>query len=159
MASHERGTDFSIQEHYGNYRGSQVNIRLYLVFSDISPSTHRILDVFDTHGKPLARRIQRRTLREVWSRTRRGRRIIPELLHPDIFTDICAFLMGNPRSNRSTLNVGSPSSVPIRFQRYLGWFWGRKASLVRGESRGSCFVFLFKLVWLNIASQRLWMCT
>src|SRR5260221_1446878 len=95
----------------------------------------RILDVFDTHGKPFTRRIQRRTLREVWSRTRRGRRIIPELLHPDIFTDIGAFLMGNPRSNRSTLNIGSPSSVPI------------------------CFVFLFKLVGLDIAWQRLWMWT
>ncbi len=32
MASHRRGTDFSIQDHYGNYRGSQVNLRLYLVF-------------------------------------------------------------------------------------------------------------------------------
>src|SRR5258707_5302850 len=117
-------------------------------FSDIFPSTHRILDVSGTHGKPFTRRIQCRTLREVWSRTRRGRRIIPELLHPDIFMDIGAFLMGNPQSNRSTLNVGSPSSVPIRFQRYLGWFWGRKASLVGGESRGSCFVFLFKLVGL-----------
>src|SRR5258705_1097161 len=82
-------------------------------FSDISPSTHRILDVSGTHGKPFTRRIQRRTLREVWSRTRRGCWIIPELLHPDIFTDIGAFLMGNPRSNRSTLNIGSPSSVPI----------------------------------------------
>src|SRR5260221_13855817 len=103
----------------------------------------RILDVFDTHGKPFTRRIQRRTLREVWSRTRRGRRRIPELLHPDIFTDIGAFLMGNPRSNRSTLNVGSPSSVPIRFQKYLGWFWGRKASLIRGKSRGVCLVSWF----------------
>src|SRR5258708_23197950 len=36
MASDERGTDFSIQDHYGNYRGSQVNIRLHLVFP-ISP--------------------------------------------------------------------------------------------------------------------------
>src|SRR5260221_199811 len=100
-------------------------------------------DVLCIVGKEFLKGIQRCTLREVWSRTRRGRRIIPELLHPDIFTDIGAFLMGNPRSNRLTLNVGSPSSVPIRFQRYLGWFWGRKASLVRGESRGSCFVFLF----------------
>src|SRR5258708_18036156 len=31
MASHGRGTDFSIQDH-GNYRGSWVNLRLYLVF-------------------------------------------------------------------------------------------------------------------------------
>src|SRR5258705_6573952 len=128
-------------------------------FSDISPSTHRVPDKFGTHGKPFTRRIQRRTLREVWSRTRRERRIIPEMHHPDIFTDIGDFLMGNPRSNRSTLNVGSPPSVPIRFQRYLGWFLGRKVSLVRGESRGSCFVFLFKLVGLNIAWQRLWMWT
>src|SRR5258707_7723933 len=36
MASDERGMDFSIQDHYGNYRGSRVNIRLYLVFP-ISP--------------------------------------------------------------------------------------------------------------------------
>ena len=36
MASHRRGTDISIQDHYGNYRGSRVNIRLYLVFP-ISP--------------------------------------------------------------------------------------------------------------------------
>ncbi len=109
-------------------------------FSDISPSTHRILDEFGTHGKQFTRRIQRRRFQNVWGRTRRGRRIIPELLHPDIFTDIGAFLIGNPRSNRSTLNVGSLPLVPRRFQRYLGWFWGRKASLTRGESRGSCFV-------------------
>ena len=32
MASHGRGTDFSIQDQYGNYRGSWVNIRLHLVF-------------------------------------------------------------------------------------------------------------------------------
>ena len=32
MASHGRGTDVSIQDQYGNYRGSQVNLRLYLVF-------------------------------------------------------------------------------------------------------------------------------
>ncbi len=32
MASHGRGTDISIQDHYGNYRGSQVNLRLYLAF-------------------------------------------------------------------------------------------------------------------------------
>src|SRR5260221_191008 len=57
---------------------------------------------------------------------------------------------------RRSSDLGSPSSVPIRFQRYLGWFWGRKASLVRGESRGSCLVFLFKLVGLDIAWQRLW---
>src|SRR5258705_11313644 len=36
MASHGRGTDFSIQDHYGNYRVSRVNLRLYLVFP-ISP--------------------------------------------------------------------------------------------------------------------------
>jgi len=32
MASERRGTDFSIEDHYGNHRSSQVNIRLYLVF-------------------------------------------------------------------------------------------------------------------------------
>src|SRR5258708_26875659 len=32
MPSHGRGTDFSIQDQYGNYRGSRVNIRLHLVF-------------------------------------------------------------------------------------------------------------------------------
>ena len=32
MPSHGRGTDFSIQDQYGNYRGSWVNIRLHLVF-------------------------------------------------------------------------------------------------------------------------------
>src|SRR5258708_232746 len=109
-------------------------------FSDISPSTHRIPDKFGTPGKPFTRRIQRRTLQEVWSRTHRGRRILPELLHPDIFTDIGTFLMGNSRSNRLTFNVGSLPLVLRCFQRYLGWFWGREASLVRGESRGSCFV-------------------
>ncbi len=36
MASDERGTDFSIQDHYGNYRSSWVNLRLNLVFL-ISP--------------------------------------------------------------------------------------------------------------------------
>ena len=36
MASDERGTNFSIEDHYGNHRGSRVNIRLYLV-STISP--------------------------------------------------------------------------------------------------------------------------
>src|SRR5260221_8797617 len=39
-------------------------------FSDIFPSTHRILDEFDTHGKPFTRKIQRRRFQEVWSRTR-----------------------------------------------------------------------------------------
>src|SRR5258707_3626742 len=143
MASHGRGTDFSIQDHYGNYRVSRVNLRLYLVFSDISSSTHRILDVSGTHGKPFTRRIQRHRFQEVWSRTRWGRRIIPELLHPDILTDIGTFLMGNSRSNRLTLNVGSPPLVPRCFQKYVGWFWGRKASLIMGESRGSCFVSWF----------------
>src|SRR5258708_37085515 len=111
-------------------------------FSDIFPPTHRILDKFGTHGKSFTRRVQRRTLQEVWSRTRRGRRIIPELLHPDILTDIGAFLIGNLRSNCLILNVGSPPLVPRRFQGYLGWLWGRKASLIRGESRGSCFCLL-----------------
>src|SRR5258708_39900933 len=106
----------------------------------MSPSTHRILDVFVTHGKPFIRRIQRHTLREVWSRTRRGRRIIPELLYPDILTDIGTFLMEDSQSNRWILNVSSPPSVPRRFQRYLGWFWGRNAGLIRGESRGGGFV-------------------
>ncbi len=64
--------------------------------------------------------------------------------------------MGNSRSNRWTLNLGSPPSVPRRFQRYLGWFWGRNASLVRGESRGSGFVLYFQLVKLDIACKRLW---
>src|SRR5258708_38410890 len=32
MGSHGRGTDFSIQDHYGNYRDSRANLRLYLVF-------------------------------------------------------------------------------------------------------------------------------
>jgi len=36
MASHGRGMDFSIQDHYGNYRSSWVNLRLHLVFP-ISP--------------------------------------------------------------------------------------------------------------------------
>ncbi len=36
MASDERGTDFSIRDHYENHRSSWVNIRLYLVFP-ISP--------------------------------------------------------------------------------------------------------------------------
>src|SRR5258707_11042493 len=111
-------------------------------FSDISSSTHRILDVFGTHGKPFTRRIQRRTLQEVWSRTRRGRRIIPELHHPDILMDIGAFLMGNSRSNRSTLNVGSLPLVPRRFQKYLVWFWGRKAGLIRGGIKGKLFCLL-----------------
>src|SRR5260221_2203072 len=124
-------------------------------FSDISSSTHRILDEFGPQGRPFSRNIQRRTLREVWSRTRQGCRIIPELLHPDIFTDIGAFLIGNLRSNRLNLNVDSSPLIPRCFQKYLGWFWGRKASLIRGESRGSCFVFLFKLVGLDIAWQRL----
>ncbi len=36
MASDERGMDFYIGDHYRKYRGSWVNIRLYLVFP-ISP--------------------------------------------------------------------------------------------------------------------------
>src|SRR5258708_35808693 len=124
-------------------------------FSDISSSTHRILDVSGTHGKPFTRRIQRSRFQEGWSRTRRGRRIIPELLHPDIPTEIGTFLMGNSRSNRSTLNVGSRHLVPRRFQKYLGWLWGRKASLIRGKSRGVCLLSWFWLVVLGIAYQRL----
>src|SRR5258707_6304868 len=50
--------------------------------------------------------------------------------------------MGDSRSNRSTLNVGSLPLVPRRFQKYFGWFWGRKASLIRGESRGKLFCLL-----------------
>ena len=30
--SHRGGMDFSIQDHYGNYRGSQVHLRLHPVF-------------------------------------------------------------------------------------------------------------------------------
>src|SRR5258705_9101372 len=56
--------------------------------------------------------------------------------------DIGTFLMGNSRSNCSTLNVGSLPLVPRRFQEYLGWFWGRKASLIRGEIKGSLFGLL-----------------
>ncbi len=36
MASDERGTEFSIEDHYRKYRGSRVNIRLHIVFL-ISP--------------------------------------------------------------------------------------------------------------------------
>ncbi len=36
MASDGRGTDFPIQDHYRNYRGSRVNLRLHLIFP-ISP--------------------------------------------------------------------------------------------------------------------------
>ena len=56
MASGERGTDFSIQDHYGNYRGSWVNIRLHLVFP-ISPLlligfwTHLILTESHSPGE------------------------------------------------------------------------------------------------------------
>src|SRR5258708_3211902 len=83
--------------------------------------------------------------------------------------DICAFLMGNPRSNCLTLNIGSPSSVPIHFQRYLGWFWGRKASLTKGESRGSGFGnrrfvylhsdswFLYKPGWGLVCTQSIYL--
>ena len=37
MASDERGTNFSIEDQYGNRRGSWVNIRLYLVSMISSP--------------------------------------------------------------------------------------------------------------------------
>src|SRR5258708_13077113 len=50
---------------------------------------------------------------------------------------------GEFRSYRSTLNVGSLPLVPRCFHNYLGWFWGRKPILIRGESRGSCFVSWF----------------
>src|SRR5258705_479085 len=50
--------------------------------------------------------------------------------------------MRNPRSNRSTLNVGSLPLVPRRFQKYLGWFWGRKTSLIRGGIKGKLFCLL-----------------
>src|SRR5260221_4082440 len=69
-------------------------------------------------------------------------RLDPELLHPDILTDIGTFLMGNSRSNRSTLNVGILPLVPRRFQRYLGWFWCRKTSLIRGGIKGKLFCLL-----------------
>src|SRR5260221_14393589 len=67
---------------------------------------------------------------------------MPELVHPDILTDIGAFLMGNSRSNRTTLIVGSLPLVPRRFQKYFGWFWGRKASLIRGGIKGKLFCLL-----------------
>src|SRR5260370_33559703 len=50
--------------------------------------------------------------------------------------------MGNSRSDRSTLNVGSLPLVPTCFQKYLGWFWGRKASLIRGGIKGKLFCLL-----------------
>src|SRR5258708_6332161 len=50
--------------------------------------------------------------------------------------------MGNSRFNRSALNVGSLPLVPRRFQKYLGWFWGRKASLIRGGIKGKLFCLL-----------------
>ena len=56
MASHGRGADFSIQDHYGNYRDSQANLRLYLVFP-ISPLpligfwTYLVLTESHTPGK------------------------------------------------------------------------------------------------------------
>src|SRR5258707_2698950 len=50
--------------------------------------------------------------------------------------------MGDSRSNRSTLNVGSLPLVPRRFQKYFGWFWGRKASLIRGGIKGKLFCLL-----------------
>src|SRR5258707_15843182 len=50
--------------------------------------------------------------------------------------------MGTSRTNRSTLNLGSSPLVPRRFQRYLGWFWGRKASLIRGGIKGKLFCLL-----------------
>ncbi len=152
MASDERGMDFSIGDHYENHRSSWVNTRLYLVFL-ISPLlligfwTNLVLTESHSPGHGLW---------EVWSRTCWEHWIILELHHPDIFMDIGTFLTWNPQSNCLILNVGSPPSVPRRFQRYLGWFWGRKASLIRGELRGSCFVSWFKLVGLDIVWQQLW---
>ena len=48
----------------------------YFVY--ISPSTIRISVKLDIYGKLRSRRIQRCRLQEVWMRTRRGRRVLPE---------------------------------------------------------------------------------
>ncbi len=153
--------DYSIGAHNRKHRSSWVNICKALSgFSDISSSTHRILDKFGNHGKPFTRKIQRRRLWRVWSRTHWGCWIIPELCHLDIFTDIGTFLIWDPRSNRSSFIAGRPPSVPRCCQRYLGWFWSRKVGLISGKSRGRYFVSWIKLVESNIVrQQRLWMWT
>src|SRR6266436_2286483 len=137
-----KGDGLFHSDHYGNYRISRVNLRLHLVLP-ISPLpligfwTYLVLTESYSPGESNAVGFKK------FGAELAGRRIIPELLHPDILTDIGTFLMGNSRSNRSTLNVGSLPLVPRRFQKYLGWFWGRKASLIRGESRGVCLVSWF----------------
>src|SRR5258708_1059459 len=65
-----------------------------------------------------------------------------------------AFLFGNHRSSRSPFDVGSPPSVLIRFQRYWGWFWSRKPSLISGILRGRCFILWNWFVESNIVGQR-----
>ncbi len=145
MASDERGTDYSIGDHYRKYRSSWVSIRLHLVF-EISPPTPWILDKLGTHRKLFTR-----------SRTHQRCQIILELYHLDIFMDIGAFLIWDPWSNHSSFNAGSPPSVPRCYQRYLGWFWSRKAGLISENSRGRYFVSWTKLVGFNIVWQRLWM--
>src|SRR5258708_17019982 len=64
------------------------------------------------------------------------------------------FLFGNLRSSRLLDDVGSTPSVLICFQRYWGWFWSRKPSLISGILRGECFILWNWFVESNIVGQR-----
>src|SRR5258708_28183871 len=64
------------------------------------------------------------------------------------------FVFGNVRSSRLLDDVGSTPSVLIRFQRYWGWFWSRKSSLISGILRGECFILWNWFVESNIVGQR-----
>src|SRR5258707_3422837 len=83
--------------------------------SYIFPSSLWISDKFGTYGKVFSRRIQRRRLREVWRRTRGGRRILPG--DEPIGTDkgYWCFPIPDDCSLDSPLRVKCSPSIPIRF--------------------------------------------
>ncbi len=149
-----RGNEYFYWNLMQKYRESWVIMRLDLV-SLISPlPTYGFWSNLGTYGKLFSRGIQRHRLRKIWTRTRRGRRVLPEINSAVQIKNIGAFLFGNLRSSFSPFDIGSPPSVLIRFQRYWGWFWSRKLGLISGILRGECFILWNWFVKSNIAGQR-----
>src|SRR5260221_13124486 len=64
-------------------------------FPHNSSSILWILVKLGTYGKLFSRGIQRHRLREIWRRTRRGRRVLPEINTPVLIQNLGAFLVGN----------------------------------------------------------------
>jgi len=74
----EKGGPSFILEFSAGVQSNPGHDKAQSYFIYISPSTIRISAKLNIYGKPRSRRIQWRRLQEVWMRTRRGRRVLPE---------------------------------------------------------------------------------